>query len=276
MTAVGWFLALTALVVGGVLGWWFGRASGTRLWQTALNDLRTRVESGSAERSREDPPEVAALTGALADRWVPRGSERDAAYREALDGITRYLKEAVERPLDQASGGNAIQMKDGIAEAVGALEDLEFYTQGPPVGSEKVDLSALMREIAAEFTEDSGIEVRTRGVKNGIRGIANETALKDALFLILHNAGQFGGGEPIDVRLRVQDQLVRIEIRDRGPGFSADAMSRAYDPFFTTLPGGLGLGLTHARRVIETMGGKTHLRNAEKGGAEVEIGLPLA
>jgi two-component system C4-dicarboxylate transport sensor histidine kinase DctB len=67
----------------------------------------------------------------------------------------------------------------------------------------------------------------------------------------------------------------RVLIQDEGPGFSAEALSRAYDPFYTTSKDGLGLGLSHARRAVELQGGQIHLRNRTDGGAEVEISVAL-
>jgi signal transduction histidine kinase len=96
----------------------------------------------------------------------------------------------------------------------------------------------------------------------------------DAVFLILHNAARFGDGQPIDVTLAEDGHEVRVSIRDRGPGFSAEALLRALDPFYSTAPGGLGMGLPHARRLIEGQGGVIRFRNAEAGGAEVTVALP--
>lgn len=275
MESLAWFVVLVAAVAGAVVGWWFGRVSGSRPYDEALETLRRGIEVGDLGDA-SGPSPVRALRSTVGERWVPRGVERESAYRDALTGITRYLKESVESPLEEASEGNTMQMKDGIDEAVGALQDLEFYAHAPPVGSDRVNLSGVVREVAAEFADDSGVDVRTRGVRSGIHVRGNEEALKDALFLIFHNAGQFGRGKPVDVRLRTVDGGARLDIRDRGPGFTADALSRAYDPFYSTLPGGLGMGLTHARQVLEAMGARIHLRNSEKGGAEVEIGFDVA
>ena len=58
-------------------------------------------------------------------------------------------------------------------------------------------------------------------------------------------------------------------------GSLAEALSKAYDPFYTTSEGGLGLGLSYARRAVELQAGRIHLRNSPDGGAEVEISVPL-
>jgi two-component system C4-dicarboxylate transport sensor histidine kinase DctB len=65
-----------------------------------------------------------------------------------------------------------------------------------------------------------------------------------------------------------------VKVRDRGPGFTEEAFERAFDPFFSTTDDGLGLGLPHARRAVEGMGGRIELRNVPDGGAEVELSFP--
>jgi two-component system C4-dicarboxylate transport sensor histidine kinase DctB len=100
--------------------------------------------------------------------------------------------------------------------------------------------------------------------------------LKDAVFLILHNAAEFGGGRPVQVTLGVEGGKASVRVRDSGPGFSAEALLKAMDPFYSTSSSGLGLGLPHARRAVNSQGGELLLRNPDGGGAEVEIRLPQA
>jgi two-component system C4-dicarboxylate transport sensor histidine kinase DctB len=75
--------------------------------------------------------------------------------------------------------------------------------------------------------------------------------------------------------LTKEEGRVRIFVRDRGPGFSADALRQALHPFYSTSPGGLGLGLPYARMAVKAQGGEVILRNREEGGAEVELILPF-
>ena len=68
----------------------------------------------------------------------------------------------------------------------------------------------------------------------------------------------------------------RVTIRDRGAGFTEEALERARDLFYTTRPGALGLGLPFARKVIEGFGGHLEVGNHPEGGAMVTMVLPGA
>ncbi len=111
---------------------------------------------------------------------------------------------------------------------------------------------------------------------SAVRALVNPPALMDALYLVLHNAARFGGGGTIDLTVDQGDGRARVVVRDRGEGFSEEAFSKAFDPFYSTSNEGLGLGLPHARKVVEEMGGRIELRNVPDGGAEVELSFATA
>lgn len=68
---------------------------------------------------------------------------------------------------------------------------------------------------------------------------------------------------------------VQIRIRDEGPGIPEEDPLRLFDPFYTTKPGGTGLGLTICRGIVEKHKGILHLANAPEGGAEATILIPV-
>ena len=109
-----------------------------------------------------------------------------------------------------------------------------------------------------------------------VRANVNPQGLMDALYLLLHNAARFGEGGTVDVTVVSEGGRAVVKLSDRGPGFTEEAFERAFDPFYSTTADGLGLGLPHARRTIEAMGGTIDLRNVPDGGAEVEVSFPTA
>jgi signal transduction histidine kinase len=172
-------------------------------------------------------------------------------------------------------GGEAL--KNGADAALDAVEDLEFFLEDPPVVPvlEERNLVDLLGEVTQEFHGQFTIYLKVEGSQAPVRVQVDPEPLKDALFLILHNAGEFSDGQPVEMVIKREDADVRIFVRDRGPGFTPDALLEALSPFFSTAPGGLGLGLPYARMAVRAQGGDIRLRNRADGGAEVEMILPL-
>jgi signal transduction histidine kinase len=246
----------------------------------ATSRLSALVEA--VRRGRTIPDLVAGtpeaeLQAALEEAWAPRHAEREAALHEAVGRVSGFLEKHVRAPLadiDPAAG--AAELRERIARALGALQDLDFFVKETPDLRQGTDLVALVQRVTKEFVADQGLAVRLALSDATMRVSVNPTALMDALYLVLHNAGRFGGGSTVDVTVGKEGGLAKITVRDRGPGFTEEAFRRAFDPFYSTTPDGLGLGLPHARKVLESMGGRIELTNVPTGGAEVQISLPMA
>lgn len=67
-----------------------------------------------------------------------------------------------------------------------------------------------------------------------------------------------------------------VVVRDDGPGLSAERRARVFKPFFTTRPGGTGLGLGIARRSVRAHGGELSVADRDGPGATFVIRLPRA
>jgi two-component system, NtrC family, nitrogen regulation sensor histidine kinase NtrY len=99
--------------------------------------------------------------------------------------------------------------------------------------------------------------------------------MEQALLNLLKNAHE-SGSRPDDVELqvrRVQD-LLRIEVLDRGSGMNDAVLTNALVPFYSTKRSGTGLGLALAREIAEAHGGRITLSNREGGGLAVTLILP--
>lgn len=68
---------------------------------------------------------------------------------------------------------------------------------------------------------------------------------------------------------------VRLRVRDTGRGLPEHLRDRVFDPFITTKPNGIGLGLSICRRIAQAHGGSIAVRDAAGGGAEFVVELPI-
>ena len=80
----------------------------------------------------------------------------------------------------------------------------------------------------------------------------------------------------VTVRTARDDRLVEVSIADQGPGIAPDRLRQVFEPLFTTKTGGMGMGLSIARTIVEAHGGRLSVENQSAGGALFRVSLPLA
>jgi nitrogen fixation/metabolism regulation signal transduction histidine kinase len=99
--------------------------------------------------------------------------------------------------------------------------------------------------------------------------------IEQALINLLKNARESGSLlASVELAVSHAGAGFTIEVRDRGPGFSAGALENALVPFYSTKETGTGLGLTLCREIVEAHGGRLRIANREDGGAQVTLWLP--
>ena len=74
----------------------------------------------------------------------------------------------------------------------------------------------------------------------------------------------------------IDESNVLVEVQDSGTGIAADKLESIFDPFVTSKPDGLGMGLSICRSIIERHGGKIWAANNPDRGATFSITLPIA
>jgi nitrogen fixation/metabolism regulation signal transduction histidine kinase len=170
-----------------------------------------------------------------------------------------------------------------IAEETRRLEDLaaSFAMLGRPAEGPRspVDIRELLErllasDVPAHVQVALHSDVQTQLVE------ADYNALLQAFRNIVRNAveavEQNGRVRNIVVAVaRAEVGRVRVSVKDTGPGLSAEAQQRLFEPDFTSKARGTGLGLAVARQTIRVHGGDIVARNADEGGAEFIVDLPL-
>lgn len=104
--------------------------------------------------------------------------------------------------------------------------------------------------------------------------------LEHALSHVVMNALKYGdGGNAIEISTHARENSLKIFVRDEGPGIPEGLETKIFEKFYRAprMPaGGLGLGLSIVKNIIELHGGEVFARNRkDKTGAEFEISLPL-
>ena len=255
-------VVIVIAVIAAVGGFLIGKGSAKR---SANSTAGSSVGGGSASKARS----------AVSQSGTKGGDVAGDAFQLSLSRIGAYLRKNVDGPLSAAFKDRRLSLRKAAEDAVAAIEDLHFFLDDPSGDIGEDDLTSVVKEAVKDYEADWDQSIRLSST-GPVRVRTNTEALLDALYLILHNAGVFAQGKGVVATVSSDGEWGRVLIEDEGPGFTAEALSRAYDPFYTTSEGGLGLGLSHARKVVELQGGSIHLRNGPDGGAEVEIAVPLA
>jgi signal transduction histidine kinase len=105
---------------------------------------------------------------------------------------------------------------------------------------------------------------------------ADRDQLRQVFWNLLLNAVQaMGDRGQLRVEVRRQGDVAEIEIHDSGRGISRSVQPRIFEPFYTTRPGGTGLGLATVRHIIEEHHGEIRVESEVGIGTCFTVTLPF-
>jgi two-component system sensor kinase FixL len=145
-----------------------------------------------------------------------------------------------------------------------------------------LDVASLIGDVVTlvhsdAVTQDVRVEVDLEPDLPELQG--DRVQLQQVLLNILLNAFDAMKGCPSDRRTvtisaRRDGTAVRVAVSDRGHGLSSGALDKIFQPFYTTKPDGLGMGLSICRAIIEVHGGSLTANNNAHGGATFWFVVP--
>ena len=198
-------------------------------------------------------------------------------FRNSLAAIQGYA-----RLIARHSEGDAREMAGSIVKEVQGIgkvvEDFLQFARPAPLNLSEVDLRGLLEDLAREMSVPEGpgpFRVVVEGEFPPIPG--DEPLLRQAFHNLIRNARQAMNGRGIQVTIRgsrEEDGSLKIEVADDGPGIPPEVLPRIFTPFFTTRPGGTGLGLPLVQRTIVSHDGTIDVASQVGRGTRVLIRLP--
>jgi two-component system OmpR family sensor kinase len=237
-----------------------------RLGET-LNEMLARLEA-SFERERLF---VADASHELRTPLAVVKAELEAALRN--EGDTAKVRDSLVAALEET---------DQLTQPAQDLLLIARAADGRlPVRRERVEIRELLEQTRSRFADRAreqgrGIQVEPAG---DLLFVPMDPMLgRQALGNLVDNALRHGAG---DVRLcaRRNGTTVEIDVRDEGPGFSAEVDPRAFERFArgdgSRPAGGAGLGLAIVRSIAEAHGGTATIVSAASPGATVRLRVPL-
>jgi signal transduction histidine kinase len=105
---------------------------------------------------------------------------------------------------------------------------------------------------------------------------ADRTLIARSLTNLVENAlHAMPGGGTLTIHAGANGTVVNISVSDTGVGMDAEALARAFEPYFSTKATGTGLGLPIAKRNVELSGGTISVTSERDKGTTVQLSLPI-
>lgn len=300
---------------------WRLRKDGGRFWAhvvvTRINDAQgalvgfSKVTRDLTEKKLADDA-LQAANGLLELRVKERTAELARALK-ARDEFLSIASHELKTPLtalklklqlaqrsaraERGSAANSPAAKDADAawsvalRQVSTLEDLiedlldvsRIQTGQLTLELAHLDASALVREVAARFSELAG-QAQTRlelSLQPGVSAWWDGRRVGQVLSNLLSNALKYAPHSPVKVSLSAEGRdRATLVVEDGGPGILPERQASLFERFeragASPSVGGLGLGLFIARRIVEAHGGTIAVHSRPGHGAAFTVRLPLA
>jgi signal transduction histidine kinase len=301
------FGAVLVMLVGAYMGYFMAEriadpinrlSHATR--RIAQGDLDARIAATSAD-------ELGRLVhdfNRMADDLKRQRAELERTQRlEAWAEMARQVAHDIKNPLTpiqlSAEHAQRVNIDRGrplsptLDECVGAIlhqvallrqiaSEFSSFASSPTARPEPTSLPALLEEVVSPYRTALAGRVRlTVDAPGDLPPVMLDRNLfARAVTNVIENAlHAMPGGGALTIRARASesaaDQVI-VEVVDTGVGMDTEAVSRIFEPYFSTKATGTGLGLTIAKRNIELTGGVIEVSSAKGVGTTVTITLPAA
>ncbi len=212
--------------------------------------------------------------------WQALARKMAHEVKNSLTPIRLTMEEIATRR-GQADGAFLEQAAQIVIEEVNGLERrvraFSEFAAEPPVMPAEIDVNPMVEE-RVSFLKNAHPEViYNLRLAHGPRAFADPDLINGVLTNLLENGAEAagGGGVVLAVTAAHGDKVI-IEIHDSGPGLSLQARSTLFEPTISFKKGGMGLGLSIARKSALLCGGDIQCIDSELGGAAFRIVLPTA
>ncbi len=295
-----WISAALALALAVVLTYWNSwRIAGPliRLAGLAREVARGNFGVRLPETSADEVGRLAAsfnhMAAELERQEAMRGDFLASVAHElrspltSIRGFSRAILDGTAGPEQQAHYLEIIRSEaDRLARLTGDLLDLAQFDAGQMhLARAAMDLNELARRVMASLTpqvEAARLDLELATDIFPIMVLADRDRVEQILANLLNNAVRYSPpGGRIDIRIRRDDRVARVDVSDKGVGIPPEDLFRIWERFYrvdksrSRALGGTGLGLALVKELVEAHGGTVGVESALGKGTTFWFTLPL-
>ncbi len=185
---------------------------------------------------------------------------------EHLKGLTD-LPESAHKRIDLAD--NEVRRLERL------LADILLYAKPLTLNRRALDISDLIADVIGAMAQDATPVVFRPGPCPAVS--ADPDRIRQVLINLLSNAQQASPiGTSVQIRCQpIDGHQVELEIQNGGEPIPEKTLARIFEPFFTSKPGGTGLGLPIVQRIVDAHGGQIALESDAQNGTRARLTLPV-
>jgi PAS domain S-box-containing protein len=224
------------------------------------------------------------------ERWASLGMMVEEIAHQirnpivAIGGYTQRLLKGFSSSLKGKSYLHQILQEAKRLESM--VKRVEEYVLIPKPTFQKERVQEVVEMVVQKFSKEVtergiSINLETGALKGEGDFFIDKALLARALFYILENSIDAVAQVPMGKKGRVvkvsllgNKENIGVSISDRGEGIPKKNMDRIFEPFFSTRPDRVGLGLTFAKRVVEDQGGNIQMESRLKRGTTITLTFP--
>ncbi len=279
----------------GTVRWIHGRGrcvgpdagAGPKLFGVSMDVTARKEAEASAAQKRAELEHVSRVStlGELTATLTHELQQPLAAIQTNAYAGVRLLN-APEPDLQQVRStlDDICEVTERASEVIGGLRAM-LKRDSTAAGVTHVDVNDVIRSVERIAHGDANLHKVTLHLDLSdvppVRG--DSVQLEQVILNLMLNAFSamsatgFDGARRLIVRTNSIDAShVLVEVQDSGTGIAADKLESIFDPFVTSKPEGLGMGLSICRSIIERHGGKISAANNPDRGATFSITLPVS
>lgn len=237
----------------------------------AFNEMLDRLERSQAALVQS---EKLALAGLLAARVAHDIRNPLASIKIQMQMLEPRLREPDSRAMTAAMLRDIIQLESVVRNLIELARPGELKRR-------PVDVNDLVRDVLTQLEPQlthRKIAIDTDLTDHDLTVPIDVDRFKQAFINLVVNAAEAmpeGGTLTVDSQLADGGRRLILDVCDDGTGIDPAVQDRLFDPFVSSKPGGVGLGLVNAKAVIESHGGQIELMAGRIRGTRVRITLPV-